>query len=174
MSVTALAAATAAWMTGLGVPTPAVPVTPGDPTVVCHRPVEACATASAVYAAPTIDLATDPALLIHELAHVASHQVHAFPTPADLAVEEGAAEALARDLAPAWFTRFGLDDVTYVLERPGVYPAQTWWVRGLSGMACRTDWRSRCARHWRRAFVTGDRAAMIAAATAPPLLEEGR
>lgn len=104
-------------------------------------------------------------LLIHELLHrlrdAAGGDV-SIVTREDLRIEEGAVEALAADLWPAWTARFtGRRPAPWA---PTTYEEEVIAVRAASALATGHPWESRPARLWRRdlwsATIAGRRAMM--------------
>ena len=82
-------------------------------------------------------------VLIHELLHGVS-------------LDEGAVDAVALDLLPAWMARFSpkaaSDRGIYDLHG-GSYPRLVQAVQAASARATRGGWRTRAARLWRRAHL---------------------
>ena len=116
---------------------------------------------------------------LHEVVHAYSIQAHGplmdDSPPEQLAWEEAGAAAVALDLEPGWVRRvlgpgYTLADLDTRL-RTTTYPEQVAWLRGMSAAACRDTPDSRCARYWRRAWITGDRRALLAQAMSVPLVE---
>ncbi len=102
-------------------------------------------------------------VLIHELLHLHRATV----------LEEGAVDAVALDLLPAWSSRF--IGTTLLLQGYGVgnadavYPADVRLVRALSAAGTGHPHDSRPARLWRRQLLLADdagRTAMVTAANA--------
>lgn len=82
-------------------------------------------------------------VLIHELLHGVS-------------LDEGAVDAVALDLLPAWMARFApgaTSDLRGVHLHGGSYPRLVQGVRRESARATRGGWRTRAARLWRRAHL---------------------
>lgn len=159
-------ALTAAWLSGLGVPVtaPQVVVMPPNPDVIAY--VETGVLHTTTGTLSDWLHGADGDSLLHELAHVAAWQAgRRIATRDDAAIEEGAAEAMARDLGWPWAVRYG-GGIQMIGE--SAYVPQTEWVRGLSAMGCRCPVDSRAARRWRWRFVTGDRQAMTAEAMQVP------
>ena len=83
-------------------------------------------------------------ILIHELLHGVS-------------LDEGAVDAVAIDLLPAWSARFtphiAVGAYTDDLWSASSYPSQVRSVRAASAQATGGRWRDRAARLWRRAWL---------------------
>lgn len=166
MTVTILIAATATWLTGIGVPVtgPSVHVT-NDPAGVCR-----IANAAACFDGGGNRIVIKPKLsssVIHELSHAAHFQARGpLLSREAIAWDEAAAASLETDILRAW-TRQVAPRGVYLDSK--AYPRQAAWLRGVSSAACWCAPDSRGARLWRRAWVTGDRPAMLAAAMQVPM-----
>lgn len=116
---------------------------------------------------------------LHEILHAYSAQARgpllASSTPEQVAWEEAGAAAVTFDLDASWTRRIiGPGWTLASLDtrlRATTYPEQVAWLRGMSAAACRDTPDSRCARYWRRAWITGDRRAMVEQAATVPLVE---
>lgn len=180
--IATLVASASVWVAGLlGAP----PITP--PVVVadgfCGPHASGCLLDGQVialthHAASEAVLSGDTTPL-HEVLHAYSAQAHGTATvawtPVELAWEEAGAAAVTLDLEPAWVRRvlgpgYGLPDLEVRLTAT-TYPDQVAWLRGISAAACRDTPDSRCARYWRRAWITGDRRALLADAMRVPLVD---